>query len=558
MKTHKFVVYTAAFLITASFPRVAGAFNDEAHKALSRRALRPTVSNLDTFLRTVLRYEFYPDGIAKQLQNGAKGQVQDLIAEVGAVDEDFLTRPMHHFHNHTRTWNQAGLWLCPFAFCESSIVWSQDQNQIIGGKHSWYDARKSYYDALTATSAAERKRLYAEAFTTLGHLIHLIQDAAVPAHTRDDAHLSFSWLFGLPDPDEFHYWAEGAQAVNMISGLTFPSQFSFPKSFLGNQPSDNPTYPIPTARLTDTTAGNVGSFPYETTSTTFALNGGINVTGMSFNRGLAEYSSAHFFSQDTIVPETFQFPGLSNIELRQEESVSFSTKWGQVQENRRYYYFKPGFGDTDYKLAQGTSLGQISNVPTDIAFDPMVYADYGRKLFPRAVAYSAGLIDYFFRGKIDSTLWPSGYIWVPWEFRPSSIRVENVSVKVDGTSEQGGQGAMRLVLLYSYRYADTPSGAPKYVVSHPVSVSASSTPQTLEFQFDSLPFPLTSPAVSGSHGYVYYGHLVYKGQLGQEPESVVVDSYCMYNGTRYDRWYVFEHGPALDGKPIESAYISEC
>jgi hypothetical protein len=109
-------------------------------------------------------------------------------------------------------------------------------------------------------------------------------------------------------------------------------------------------------------------------------------------------------------------------------------------------------------------------------------------LFPRAIGYSAGLIDYFFRGKIDSTPWPSGYVLVPWSERPTSIRVENVAVKADETNEQGGQGTMRLVLLYSYRHAGTPEGAPEGVVSHPVSVSASSSPQTVVFPFDSLPF----------------------------------------------------------------------
>jgi hypothetical protein len=54
--------------------------------------------------------------------------------------------------------------------------------------------------------------------------------------------------------------------------------------------------------------------------------------------------------------------------------------------------------------------------------------------------------------------------------------------------------------------------------------------------------------------------LVYKGALGHEPQSVVADSYCIdpQDGSRFDRWYVFEHAAFLDGKPIESAYISEC
>jgi hypothetical protein len=116
-------------------PRSAGAFNDDAHRRLSERATQSDVSNLNNFLRTVLRYEFFPDGISKRLKDGEKGAVQDLIARVGALDEDWFTRPVHHFHNPTKPWNQAGLWWCSL-ICESSIVWSQDQNQFVGGTHS--------------------------------------------------------------------------------------------------------------------------------------------------------------------------------------------------------------------------------------------------------------------------------------------------------------------------------------------------------------------------------------------------------------------------------------
>jgi hypothetical protein len=499
-------------------------FNDETHIQLSIRAVSPEVSNLDKFLRTVLEFDFsvddIPQGILQPLKGGNQGTVQLLIAEVGAVDEDWLARPIHHFHNPTKAWNQAGLWLCA-PLCESSIVWSQDQNQIVGGKHSWYDARNSYYQALTATSESQRKSFYAETFTTLGYLIHLIQDAAVPAHTRDDAHLSFPWLLGGPNPDRFHFWAEEAEAVKMISGLQFPSQFPFPTSFLSNQPSANSSYPVPISRLTDTTAGNAQTFPSETTSSSVVSGGGISVSGMSFNRGLAEYSNGNFFSQDTIFPETFQFPGLSNIELRPAEPVSFATKWGPVSGNRRYFYFKPGFGETDYRLAQGSSLRAITGttVPTDISLDPMVYADYARKLFPRAVAYSAGLIDYFFRGTLRPALvhsGPPGSGWHPVsEPPPTTITVEDIANET--VNEDTGSGTVRLVLKLVDQF-ETNETFPPYIASEAVSVNLGRAGQNITLPFSTpLPFP---QAIGGAA--VYSAIVVYKGPLGQESDSVIV------------------------------------
>jgi hypothetical protein len=38
--------------------------------------------------------------------------------------------------------------------------------------------------------AREPERRLADTFDTLGHLTHLVQDASVPAHTRNDAHPS--------------------------------------------------------------------------------------------------------------------------------------------------------------------------------------------------------------------------------------------------------------------------------------------------------------------------------------------------------------------------------
>ena len=68
-------------------------------------------------------------------------------------------------------------------------------------------------------------------------------------------------------------------------------------------------------------------------------------------------------------------------------------------------------------------------------------ADYGALLFPRAIGYSAGLIDYFFRGQVDTADPPLGYVLVPWEARPSSIDVQGV--KVIGDGQQTGNGTIQ-------------------------------------------------------------------------------------------------------------------
>ncbi len=107
-------------------------------------------------------------------------------------------RYVNHFHNPTRLWNVAGL--SDLQNGESSLGWAQDstkQDNSIGGDWSWQTIRQLYYVALTgrafdgtikAINEQERNEYFAQTFKGLGHQMHLIQDAAQPAHVRNDAH----------------------------------------------------------------------------------------------------------------------------------------------------------------------------------------------------------------------------------------------------------------------------------------------------------------------------------------------------------------------------------
>lgn len=51
---------------------------------------------------------------------------------------------------------------------------------------SWKYARSTFYSGLTAKTKADRDLLLSFSFFALGHSLHLVQDVAVPAHTRDN------------------------------------------------------------------------------------------------------------------------------------------------------------------------------------------------------------------------------------------------------------------------------------------------------------------------------------------------------------------------------------
>jgi hypothetical protein len=192
----------------------AQAFENNAHTQLTRRAV--DVSILDDFLKTQLS-----DFVAGMNELIIGEDTVIKLVQNGSVDEDKpVIRVRHHFHDPTKTWDQAGL-TTTFGFPGlsagmSSAVWGQG-NQVILGSYSWQDARSYYLTALTNTTATftERKRIYATLFRSIGHLIHLIQDAATPSHTRNDWHPPWR-------KDYFHQWSESSTGLTVMeaSGVT--------------------------------------------------------------------------------------------------------------------------------------------------------------------------------------------------------------------------------------------------------------------------------------------------------------------------------------------------
>ena len=62
-------------------------------------------------------------------------------------------------------------------------------------------------------------------------------------------------------------------------------------------------------------------------------------------------------------------------------------------------------GPDNYRLAVPTALHPV--LPDSLRYraaslDPGVFADYAALLLPRAVGYSAALLDYFFRGRLSA------------------------------------------------------------------------------------------------------------------------------------------------------------
>lgn len=149
--------YFAALGVTTS----AFAFEKVAHRSLTERAitLQP---RLDGFLKDVIGM---PDGVTTSLLGR---RIERIVAD-GAEAEDALYLPAFHFHDPTRPLEQAGLRGYLGIYFQSSVAWSQDEQN----DSSWRHARETYYQALTSDSEVVREFAFSRTFSSLGHLRRL-------------------------------------------------------------------------------------------------------------------------------------------------------------------------------------------------------------------------------------------------------------------------------------------------------------------------------------------------------------------------------------------------
>ena len=397
----KFLLVFFLFLTGVSTQH-AYAFDKATHEAINHSIAQRTVNgfSLNDYLIGNLGFtagveeSFF--GYSEVRRNEMERNVWEWIGE-GGIKEDEpeekwrlivnRARNNNHYHNAlAASWMFAGLddRIGPAHYTgQSSILWAQNPDQKPGGKWSWHDAREYFYKGLKSPDMPLRERHMAQAFRALGQLMHLVQDASVPAHTRNEIH---NLVF-------FHYepWLQAIRTNREeIERGTFQRFISNPVSFDPSILNESPDYwaPIPIAKIIDTDKYN-------------GTNPGIT---LSQSVGLAEYTNANFFGENTIFSETNPYPSRDSVEVK---SWDIPDPRDRNRTTAREYYGKKDERGNDYRLATVSFLMSYItryfskyNPLERPALDGGVYNDYAERLLPRAVGYSAGLLEYFFRGKL--------------------------------------------------------------------------------------------------------------------------------------------------------------
>lgn len=362
------ILSAAIAAAVALLPAVGNSYEIETHRAISRAAL--LASNADQLLVEELGI---PEGVGLF---AAGRSLLDWIAE-GAAAEDGDPRYVRHFHDPLRPWNTAGLGAGPLRF-QSSVLWGQDAAQA----WSWPRARAHFLAALTAETREERDAAWALTFRGLGQLVHLVQDAASPAHTRNDPHPRYNFERAVRDLTAGQ--AGGAWLEALLGSRVSPGD-----AWAALPPA--PLAPAPIARLIDADR-YVGSNPDAT---------------MELPIGLGEYTNANFFSEDTTFRDStpYPFPAFESVSQQ-----AYEIDLARGLRVTRHYHRKDRDGDSGYRLAAVSLLTQILTryqVDPVLAKHPLdehVYRDYAERLLPRAAGYSTALIDHFFRGRLLTRL----------------------------------------------------------------------------------------------------------------------------------------------------------
>lgn len=305
---------------------------------------------------------------------------------------------------------------------------------------TWVDARSNYWKALTLEryvgggtanerfgSSFERKQRWATAIASLGHVIHLLQDGAQPQHTRNDSHAPPLVSYGRNAPNGAAYEAFTDYRVTGNAGGYINNPL---RSMSDNLPSASQLpplvfdgYPVPSFAL-----------PVKFFTTKYD-DPGTGESAINARKGLVDFSNRNFFTTGTY-PGFRQCMPPGSLPCTRETAVTYPLPENDILDTSVYtpvqipgsiivngqsvvmtVYTRKAVDSVNPSYVDRLPSQYAGRVPVvtkstfaDMPGDPpagiitnLQYNNFiadADVLLPRAVAYSAGMINYFFRGRI--------------------------------------------------------------------------------------------------------------------------------------------------------------
>lgn len=269
-------------------------------------------------------------------------------------------------------------------------------------------ARNHFYNGLTMSDPGERGSELGLMFRSLGQVVHLLQDAAQPQHVRNDLHLDLgatplAW-FPVQTPSAYERYVDANAIFQPSSGV-----------------SPSVPFPIPDQSFKGTGAKVAFDYPE-----------GFFETGLG--TGIAEFTNRNFVSAGTNCTNAkpcasaggYPSPDITAQSRGHLVDMLYGGNWSQCQA-----WFSAGVCESYITLFANQFLDPVSggiirndrmttfsmfdfdlmNIgqPPFFSLGSFNYQTQAQILIPKAVDYSAGLLNYFFRGSMTAQTALNGF-----------------------------------------------------------------------------------------------------------------------------------------------------
>jgi hypothetical protein len=396
-------------------------------------------------------------------------------------------------------WGATGVGTTNLCILESCQSFSVTNDFPYASSSTVIGARNHYLNGLTCEnldlygspcSAAVRDQEFGLMFRSLGQVLHLLQDAAQPEHVRNDAHLEP----GIPVVP--NYFSNRSVYENYVDAL-------YANRPIPGEPYGAPSFPLPL----DYFSSNGGQGIADITNSGF-VSAGTNCTsdqlapapcnavggyqwpkisGMSgpvtlLNAVYGGNTTQCQSDQEILIG---QFPNLCSSDLLADFAQDYVPAG-----------FPPNVGISSLDPYMSTyslfdnDLKASGHSPV-FALNRMIYSQQASFLLPRAVGYSGGLLNFFFRGSMNTQGYTSDFI------------INNATF--NGGMADGMDGTFTL-------YYDDADGNRHKVPGASWSLSLGGWSRSSDLSFQ----PPTSPAPAQPWQYI----LVFQGTMGSETGAV--------------------------------------
>jgi hypothetical protein len=405
------LIFMLVLLATLATP--VAAYKEPVHEEITRHA----------FARLALQF---PQLLGVSSEHRVHDRTLREWAQRGSFDEDaywssaIIPRSAHHFfdpiHEKGLTW---GDWPLCFEDGVRADHWSGSAGPVILNGYDIEDAKLHYLDALKGPNPGTRDVALRELFYALGHAVHLVQDMAQPEHTRNDQHLPFL-PFRATAASIYENWGLANLVPQVHEGTPTPPIVDY-----GG---------YPTVKLPD-----YASY-FHTPER--------DPSGWSLGRGLADFANRSFVTQDTNYDDYFgtflrcydyPYPRLDEATgrtrlvsraVRDEDGYCCTTvEFEESVFESRFPDYITGTIETDpahtFASSMNLETARYDARRTFYSLGDESYLTRASMLIPRAVGYSAGLIEHFFRGKIDA-------VWAKQTNGTYNARITNRSEETIG------------------------------------------------------------------------------------------------------------------------------